>query len=61
MKKLMLINAFIWAALIIVASIFFKDQELYPYFFAILITLAGMVQALFAAQLSKNTHICKTK
>ena len=46
MKKLLLINAIVWAALIIVASILFKDVPKYNYFFLVMVFAAGLINSL---------------
>lgn len=46
MKKLILINAIVWATLILVASYLFKDAPNYNYFFLALVFSAGLMNSL---------------
>ncbi len=54
MKKLLLINAIVWAALIIVASILFKDVPEYNYFFLGLVFAAGLMNSLIYSHSRKS-------
>ena len=60
MKKLLLINAIVWAALIIVASILFKDVPNYNYFFLVMVFAAGLMHSLLSSQL-KHSKSSKCK
>jgi hypothetical protein len=42
MKNLLIINAVIWAAVILLASYLLKDAENYKYLFSILLIAAGL-------------------
>ncbi|MCW5519542.1 hypothetical protein J1N09_06810 [Aureitalea sp. L0-47] len=46
MKKLLLINAIVWAALILVAAFLFKDVPNYNYFFIGMVFAAGLMNSL---------------
>ena len=46
MKKLILINAIVWAAILLIASWMFKDDPNYKYFFAVLVFAAGLMNSL---------------
>jgi hypothetical protein len=46
MKNLLIINALIWAAVILIASYLFKDAENYKYLFGVLIVAAGLQNSL---------------
>ncbi|TAI47607.1 hypothetical protein [Flagellimonas allohymeniacidonis] len=48
MKKIILINAIIWAVLILVASYFFKNDPNYPYFFGILLVGFALINGLLS-------------
>ena len=60
MKKLLLVNAIVWAALIIVASILFKDVPNYNYFFLVMVFAAGLMHSLLASQI-KHVRARKCK
>ena len=46
MKKLLIINAVIWAAVILLCSYWFSDTENYSYLFGTLIVAAGLQHSL---------------
>ncbi len=46
MKKVLIWNAVIWAAVILIASYLFKDNEQYEILFGVLIVSAGLTNAL---------------
>ena len=46
MKKLILINAIVWAAVLLIASWLFKEDPNYKYFFGVLVFAAGLMNAL---------------
>ncbi len=48
MKKIILINAIIWAAIILVSSYFFKDDPNFFYFFGILLVGFTFINSLLA-------------
>ncbi|WP_455168943.1 hypothetical protein [Aegicerativicinus sediminis] len=54
MKKLILINAIIWATLILVSAYLFKDNPYYEYYFGGLIMAAAITNSLMAKQLNKH-------
>lgn len=46
MKKVLIWNALIWAAVILIASYLFKNSEQYEILFGVLIVSAGLTNAL---------------
>ena len=46
MKNLLLINAIVWAAILLLASWLFKEDPNYIYFFFVLVFAAGLMNAL---------------
>jgi hypothetical protein len=52
--KSILINAVIWALVILLASYLYKDTENYKYLFGILIVAAGLQNAIFYNALKKD-------
>jgi len=42
MKNVLIINALIWAAVILIASYLFRDAENYKYLFGVLVVAAGL-------------------
>lgn len=53
MTKLLIISALIWAAIILLASYWYSDTENYKYLFGVLITAAGLQNALIYDVLKK--------
>jgi len=49
MKRLQLLNALIWASLILLGSYLFKDVPNYEYFFMALLLGAGLTNSLIAS------------
>jgi hypothetical protein len=45
MKNILIINAIIWAAVILLASYLYKDTENYKFLFGILLVGAGLTNA----------------
>lgn len=60
MKKIILINAIVWAGLLIVNSLFFKDHANWKYMFLILILGFTTVNSLLIAN-HKRKRTCKVK
>ena len=59
MKKLILINAIVWAAIILLSAYWFKDHENYVYLFGTLIVGAGLMNALiYQAERRENARKC---
>lgn len=54
MKRIILINALIWAGLILTASYLFKDVPNYNYFFIAMVGCAGFSNALLSSQLARK-------
>ncbi|MCX2718893.1 hypothetical protein [Lentiprolixibacter aurantiacus] len=45
MKNILLINAIVWAAVLLIASWMFKDDPNYKYFFGVLVFAAGFTNS----------------
>ncbi len=59
MKKLILVNAIVWAAVLLIASWMFKEDPNYKYFFAVLVFAAGLMNALiYNASKPKRESTC---
>jgi hypothetical protein len=59
MKKLILINAIVWAAVLLIASWLFKEDPNYKYFFGVLVFAAGLMNALiYNASKTKREKAC---
>jgi hypothetical protein len=54
MKKLLIWNALIWAAVILTASWLFKDSEQYQILFGVLVVAAGLTNALIHNAVKKT-------
>lgn len=60
MKKLVIINAIVWAAIILVASFLFKEVPAYKYFFLVLVFCAGLMNMLIHKYSMKRVKVkCK--
>ncbi|MCE2613931.1 hypothetical protein LVD13_13205 [Flavobacteriaceae bacterium D16] len=46
MKNILLLNAIVWAAVLLIASWLFKDDPNYKYFFGLLVFAAGFMNSL---------------
>ncbi|MBO6607188.1 hypothetical protein [Psychroserpens sp.] len=57
MKKLVLINAIVWATIILVASYLFRDVANYKYFFFVLIFSAGLMNMLISKYAAKTVKV----
>lgn len=59
MKKLILINAIIWAAIILLSAWLFKGDENYFYLFGALLVGAGLMNGLLSEHNRKSkAHTC---
>lgn len=58
MKKIIIINAVIWAALIIVTAVLFKGNTNYQYLFFGLLIAYSIIQALLANFAKNNKGQC---
>ncbi|MGV6846262.1 MAG: hypothetical protein ACWA42_09080 [Lutibacter sp.] len=56
MKKIILINAIIWAILILVSAYFFKDNAEYQYFLGFLLVGFSIINGLLAKYKRKITE-----
>lgn len=54
MKKILIINAVIWAVVILLAAYLFKGAENYEYLFGILLVAAGLQNAVIYEVLKKG-------
>lgn len=54
MGKILIINAIIWAAVILIASYLVKDHENYKYLFGVLILAAGLENGLIFSFFKKK-------
>ncbi len=53
MKKLLIWNALIWAAVILIASWLFKDSDQYQILFGVLVVAAGLTNSLIHTAMKK--------
>ncbi|MDU8886393.1 hypothetical protein RXV94_09500 [Yeosuana sp. MJ-SS3] len=58
MKKIILINAIVWAALLLVGSYLFKDHENWNYFFMIIILGFITINSVLAVHNRKENKKC---
>jgi len=58
MKKIILINAIVWAILILVSSYLFKGHENWNYFFAFLLVTFSLINGYLASKLAKQKKDC---
>jgi hypothetical protein len=58
MRKVILINAVIWAALILGSALLFKDHPHYFYSFGGLIVASGFTNALLVGYARKRSNKC---
>ena len=54
MRNLLIINAVIWAVVILIASYLLKDAENYEYLFGILLVAAGLQNSIIYNALKKK-------
>lgn len=57
MKNTLIINAVIWAVVILIASYLYKDTENYKYLFGILLVGAGLQNAIISKALRKEKPV----
>lgn len=58
MKKLIIINAIVWAVVILIASYLYKDTENYKYLFGVLVVAAGLMNAIIYNAQKKAKATC---
>ena len=54
MKNVLIVNAIVWAVIILLASYLYKDTESYEYLFGALIIGAGLTNAVIYSALKKR-------
>lgn len=54
MSKILIINAIIWALVILIAAYLFNDHENYKYLFGVLIVAVGLENALISFFMKKK-------
>lgn len=58
MKKLILINAVVWATIILVGAYLFKGDENWKYFFGLVLVAFSIVNGLMASLVKKDKKSC---
>ena len=58
MKKLILINAIVWATIIMVGAYLFKGDENWKYFFGLILVAFCIVNGLMANLIKKDKKTC---
>lgn len=58
MKKLILINAIVWATIIMVGAYLFKGDENWKYFFGLILVAFSIVNGLMANLIKKDKKSC---
>lgn len=58
MKKLILINAIVWATIVIVGAYLFKGDENWKYFFGLILVAFSIVNGLMANLIKKDKKTC---
>ena len=58
MKKLILINAIIWATIVLVGAYLFKENENWKYFFGTILVAFSIVNGLMINQMRKDKKEC---
>ncbi|PKG50465.1 hypothetical protein [Olleya sp. 1-3] len=58
MKKLILINAIVWATIVIVGAYLFKGDENWKYFFGLILVAFSIVNGLMANLIKKDKKSC---
>lgn|GEM_PF-1332460 len=61
MKKIIIINAVIWAAFILLGSYLFKDNANWKYFFGFALMSATIMNSLLSNASKKETKTCKVR
>ena len=56
MKNVLIVNAIIWASIILLASYLYKDTENYKYLFGALVVGAGFTNAIIYDALKKGKN-----
>ncbi|OIQ22877.1 hypothetical protein [Lacinutrix sp. MedPE-SW] len=59
MKKIILINAVIWAIVILLGSFLFKEHTYWKYFFGFALIAASIMNGLLSNAVKKKTKTCK--
>ncbi|TPV31425.1 hypothetical protein FJ651_14625 [Paucihalobacter ruber] len=59
MKNTLILNALVWAAVILIASYLFKDANNNKYLFMLLISGAAISQTFLTSHIKKNHSCCK--
>ena len=54
MKNVLIVNAIVWAVVILIASYLYKDTESYQYLFGALLVGAGLTNAVIYNALKKK-------
>ena len=60
MKKLIILNSMVWASVILVSAILFKDSDNWDVFFILVIALSTVTNGLLNRQFCKQKQ-CKIK
>lgn len=58
MKKLILINAIVWATIVTVGAYLFKGDENWKYFFGLILVAFSIVNGLMANLIKKDKKTC---
>ncbi|WP_272024039.1 hypothetical protein [Olleya namhaensis] len=58
MKKIILINAIVWATIIMVGAYLFKGDENWKYFFGLILVAFSIVNGLMANLIKKDKKSC---
>ncbi|SFJ64156.1 hypothetical protein [Olleya namhaensis] len=58
MKKLILINAIVWASIVMVGAYLFKGDENWKYFFGLILVAFSIVNCLMANLIKKDKKSC---
>ncbi|WP_282070398.1 hypothetical protein [Olleya namhaensis] len=58
MKKLILINAIVWASIVMVGAYLFKGDENWKYFFGLILVTFSIVNGLMANLIKKDKKSC---
>ena len=58
MKKLILINAIVWASIVMVGAYLFKGDENWKYFFGLILVAFSIVNGLMANLIKKDKKTC---
>ncbi|WP_397362425.1 hypothetical protein [Olleya sp. R77988] len=58
MKKIILINAIVWAVIILVGSYLFKENPNWKYFFAIVLVAFSIINGFLSNKIKKDKKNC---